>query len=415
MKTYFVIAFILGATLAKDSDKKKDNTVPLSYNFDCQYYQGAILEANGNAFSPYFRADSSVYYSQAPAGQSLGQCNVIPCIGSPVFIIEKAHQYIDQQFDIANQMSSANLVAFKKDTQKAAFNSIVYRMVFELANYGGSKFIGVVVDSSIQGLGSAKYQKLILNKNLDLVLDVIGLTRAELNQFNCGDQKLYYSYYNRAGDSQIPYAYAGKNFNQVSAEIQQEIVNAQKKGDGRTCSNDHYTRVYDANLRNFFRDETSIITPPLRENFYCSAKGNAIDRIRIGCRTLGTYAPDNLEAFQLVRKNENGSLEYGPIQGAQGTAERYFKDISLTGAAEIAVEFWGADQQDPTLQTVREELRITTYDSRGKQIDELRCGEYFDHHKQGEVRINTQDFLGFWWNGDGDRNIQRLGVIMYDN
>lgn len=87
----------------------------------------------------------------------------------------------------------------------------------------------------------------------------------------------------------------------------------------------------------------------------------------------------------------------------------------MTGAAEVAVEFWGADQQDPTLQTVREELRITTYDSRGKQIDEVRCGEYFDHHKQGEVRINTKDFMGFWWNGDGDRNIQRLGVIMYQD
>lgn len=85
----------------------------------------------------------------------------------------------------------------------------------------------------------------------------------------------------------------------------------------------------------------------------------------------------------------------------------------MTGAAEVAFEFWGADKQKPEFKAVREELRITTYDSRGKQIDELRCGEYFDHHKQSEVRINTKDFLGFWWNGDGDRNIQRLGVIMY--
>ena len=79
------------------------------------------------------------------------------------------------------------------------------------------------------------------------------------------------------------------------------------------CSNEHYKRVYDPVQQNFFRDETSLITPPLRENFYCAAKGNSIDRIRIGCRTLGNFAPDNLEAFQLVRKNDNGSLEYGPI------------------------------------------------------------------------------------------------------
>lgn len=202
-----------------------------------------------------------------------------------------------------------------------------------------------------------------------------------MTSFNCGDQKLYYSYYGRASDSQLPYAYAGRNFNQVSKEIQQEVANAQKKTDGRTCSDDHYTRVYDANRRNFFRDETSLITPPLRENFYCQAKGMNIDRIRLGCRTLGNFSPDNLEAFQLVRKDQNGSVVYGPIQGAAGTADRYFKDISLTGSAEVAIEFWGADQQDEDVQKVREEIRITTYDSRGKQIDEIRCGEYFDHHK----------------------------------
>lgn len=133
----------------------------------------------------------------------------------------------------------------------------------------GSKYIGVLVDSSIQGLGSAKYEKFILNSDLDLVLEIVGLEKSDLTSFNCGDQKLYYSYYGRASDSQLPYAYAGRNFNQVSKEIQQEVANASKKTDGRTCSDDHYTRVYDANRRNFFRDETSLITPPLRENFYC--------------------------------------------------------------------------------------------------------------------------------------------------
>lgn len=72
--------------------------------------------------------------------------------------------------------------------------------------------------------------------------------------------------------------------------------------------------MFDKNRGNFFRDETNQITPPLRENFYCNAEGLTIDRIRIGCRTLGSYAPDNLEAFQLVKKDEkSGNLHYGPI------------------------------------------------------------------------------------------------------
>lgn len=65
---------------------------------------------------------------------------------------------------------------------------------------------------------------------------------------------------------------------------------------------------------NFFRDETQLTTPPLRENFYCNAKGLTIDRIRIGCRTLGDYQPDELEAFQLIKKDEEtGTLTAGPV------------------------------------------------------------------------------------------------------
>jgi len=47
----------------------------------------------------------------------------------------------------------------------------------------------------------------------------------------------------------------------------------------------------------------------------------------------------------------------------------------------VGIEFWGADQQDPDLTPVREEIRIVTYDARGKTIEEIRCGDYFDHHR----------------------------------
>lgn len=47
----------------------------------------------------------------------------------------------------------------------------------------------------------------------------------------------------------------------------------------------------------------------------------------------------------------------------------------------MGIEFWGADQQDPDLTPVREEIRIVTYDARGKTIEEIRCGDYFDHHR----------------------------------
>lgn len=57
---------------------------------------------------------------------------------------------------------------------------------------------------------------MIFNSNLDLVLEIIGLTRNNIRDTNCGDQKMIFSYYNRGNASQLPYGYAGKNFNVVS-------------------------------------------------------------------------------------------------------------------------------------------------------------------------------------------------------
>jgi len=34
--------------------------------------------------------------------------------------------------------------------------------------------------------------------------------------FNCGDQKLIYSYFNRGDTSPLPYSFAGRNYNTVS-------------------------------------------------------------------------------------------------------------------------------------------------------------------------------------------------------
>lgn len=70
-----------------------------------------------------------------------------------------------------------------------------------MSNYFGTKYIGLIVDSPIQGFGSAKYLKFILNNNLDLVLEVAGFSRNEIKDHNCGDQKLYYSYFNRGDGS----------------------------------------------------------------------------------------------------------------------------------------------------------------------------------------------------------------------
>lgn len=64
-----------------------------------------------------------------------------------MFIIEKAHTYIAQQFDIANTASSARLIGFRVDPKAGAFNVVCYYLIFELENYLGRKYIGIVVET----------------------------------------------------------------------------------------------------------------------------------------------------------------------------------------------------------------------------------------------------------------------------
>jgi len=63
-------------------------------NYGCSEYKQALFQY-GNPWTTYSQNNSARYYSQAPAGKSLGKCNQVPCVGSPIFLIEKAHDWID--------------------------------------------------------------------------------------------------------------------------------------------------------------------------------------------------------------------------------------------------------------------------------------------------------------------------------
>lgn len=46
-------------------------------------------------------------------------------------------------------MSSAKIIGYKRDSEGGAYNTIRYRLLYELTNYFGSKYIGVVVETPI--------------------------------------------------------------------------------------------------------------------------------------------------------------------------------------------------------------------------------------------------------------------------
>ncbi len=220
---------------------------------------------------------------------------------------------------------------------------------------------------------------MVINSDLELVKSVLGEDNWDLtNELQCGDQKLFYSYFNRDQTNPLGYAYAGQNGNTVSDYLLNQIAEANSSKAGRTCSNTHYKKVFSKSKRLFYGD--SKIQNKIKENFYCSPKGLAIDRIRLGCRITGKYTVDNLESFQFIKYNSQGDKEAGKIHGNKNLLERFYKDISLNGASEVSIEFWGPDITQQSNDSFNPELRITTWDSRGKQIDEVRCGEFFDHN-----------------------------------
>lgn len=135
-----------------------------------------------------------------------------------------------------------------------------------------------------------------MHSDLKMVEDILGV-KSNNGNYSCGDLKMFYSYYNRDKSTQLPYGYPGRNNNTASDFLLNQIAKENTTFSGKICSNSHYKRVFNRDARNYFRDETNLVSPPLRENFYCNTEGLTIDRIRIGCRTTGNFASDNLEAF----------------------------------------------------------------------------------------------------------------------
>lgn len=75
-------------------------------------------------------------------------------------------------------------------------------MIWEIEHYGGKKYVGVEVDSPIQGLGNATYNRFIVHSDLKLVQKILKMKDENVNcDINCGDQKHLYSFYNRGEDS----------------------------------------------------------------------------------------------------------------------------------------------------------------------------------------------------------------------
>jgi len=72
--------------------------------------------------------------------------------------------------------------------KEANKNIICYKMIFELNNPNGSKYVGVEVDSPIQGLGNATYKRMIIHNDLQMVKSILKETDWVLTKpVQCGD------------------------------------------------------------------------------------------------------------------------------------------------------------------------------------------------------------------------------------
>lgn len=204
------------------------------------------------------------------AGPVFPQCSNLDSIGSPVLLIYQAQSIIDKLFDPKNTNSFADFIFYQSTADNTNGLFQLYNLVFALNDFSGSYFVGLRVrvskagtsdpNFSQSGLGDAEFQKFILNKDLAVVNQTLGLPVVNGGQpsvLKCGDQKFIYSSFGNSPGSAVPGVYPGQNQNGALAAMVQQFKEREKSFSPRA------NQIFDA-----FWNSTVIVNPadPARWN-----------------------------------------------------------------------------------------------------------------------------------------------------
>lgn len=187
-------------------------------------------------------------------GPRFAGCSDIDSIGSPILLVFQAEKMIEEAMKVQNAGTFVRYLYYKQEIIPAQF-SILYTLVFEIADQGQSYFIGAIVDNPSNGIGSTNFKKFILSTKLEVVKAVLKITDAfPSSPYVCGDLKMIFSSYGNDPRKRLPGDFPGLNRNALSPALNkalQDLVRNTNLGNAsdptdpnntppRECTDPHY-------------------------------------------------------------------------------------------------------------------------------------------------------------------------------
>lgn len=350
-------------------------------------------------------------------------CSDINSVGSPILLVNQVHSVITDIMSQSNTSTFVQFIYYDKKELSQKFSTI-HTMVFKMTDYGTTWFLGLKLDNHTSGIGSAKFLKVILNTNLQIVSKVLGLAaNSQFDQgFKCGDLKMIFSSFGNDGGSIG--SHPGANRNRIPPGMLQ-LLKQLKPTPGiniaRSCDRHFFMKspeFYFSPISNTDTRPTFPIaenTPNTFETFRCSPEGTAIiDSIEFDCQS-DTVSPFNAKlvsvklAYKIPFQN---SLEVTQVFGKTSAAAvgnyAYKNRISLINVGVITVH-----------HLPNSAIAFRFYSKLRNQsiVATFNCGNTLGFTSgQSSDSVKVEDLLGFWGAvGGADSRIRMLGFLKYSS
>lgn len=367
--------------------------------------------------------------STTTQNQNVGtSCTTIPGVGSPILMLANAKQYIEDSLNIKNQYTVVKYLYFAlvpPTTTSTTSNTIIYpqqntgsttstqnqtqvpnvatiyRVVFSITDYYGSKYAAVELAISPFGIGGVKINKFLLTSQLSLIKRMVDPNISDAASINCGDLKFVYN----AGDSNqnldstkttglsilnsniSPYATNNNNSNNNG--------NTNNNSNNNTTANNKNCVTANFLETNGLFGTTSSNAATGTDLINCVPNKNSVSAIMIGCTN------NAVASIQLMFNNySDAGSSLSAFTGNPNTPASAITTISLGSADRIAF----------TSTATPASIKIQTFDANNVVLATYNCGN--GTASPQNVIVSARDFLGIT-NVSNNGTISAFEVTQY--
>ena len=332
--------------------------------------------------------------------QAANTCTTIPNVGSPINMIANAKQYIEEALNIKNQYTVVKYIYFAlippttpatttngatifpqpvvpPTPNQPANVATIYRMVFSIADYYGTKYAAVELSVSPFGIGAVKINRFLLTSQLSRVKNMIDPNIVDTQSVNCGDLKYVYSSFGNGNDNTLPYVYPGDNNNSAGLRL----LNNLTSGNGNNANGANATLAKTCVTANFLETTNFFgtgVPATATDLISCIPNRAPVASILIGC------SANVLSSLQLAYNNlnDNGTT-LSAFAGNPATPANAITNISLSNATRLSI----------TTFTTPNSIRIQTFGANNEVLTNYVCGTGTTAPQNAIIAVN--DFLGF--------------------